>query len=147
MRRGRNVGGENALTTFAQRTGGRVFAPTLGAEMDSAFDQILRDLRTQYLLAFYPKDVPLTGDRFHLLQVSTRDPKLRVIARSGYYGEAQQGRCLGIFRFVHRACRGGPERRDRSSQEARAGEKSERPIKSNRAGDQGKEFPPPRSDT
>jgi len=87
---GRNVGGENALTTFAQRTGGRVFSPTLGAEMDNAFDQILRDLRTQYLLGFYPKDVPLTSDRFHTLQVATRNPGLRVVARSGYYGEAQQ---------------------------------------------------------
>ncbi len=87
---GRNVGGENALTTFAQRTGGRVFSPTLGAEMDNAFDQILRDLRTQYLLGFYPKDVPLTSDRFHTLQVDTRNPALHVVARSGYYGEAQQ---------------------------------------------------------
>ena len=87
---GRNVGGENALTTFALRTGGRVFSPTLGTEMDNAFDQILRDLRTQYLLGFYPKDVPLTSDRFHTLQVSTKDPGLRVVARSGYYGEAQQ---------------------------------------------------------
>jgi Ca-activated chloride channel homolog len=86
---GRNVGGENALTTFAQRTGGRVFAPTLGAELDTAFDQILRDLRTQYLLGFYPKNVPLTKDRFHTLQINlTRDPSLRAIARSGYYGEA-----------------------------------------------------------
>ena len=33
----------------------------------SAFDQILRDLRTQYLLGFYPKNVPLTKDRFHTL--------------------------------------------------------------------------------
>ncbi len=87
---GRNTGGENALTTMSLRTGGRVFQPTLGAELDQAFDQILRDLRTQYLLAFYPKDVPLTKDRFHQLQVAARDPALRVVARSGYYGEAQQ---------------------------------------------------------
>lgn len=86
---GRNVGGENALATFAQRTGGRVFAPTPGAEMDKAFDQIIRDLRTQYLLGFYPKDVPLTADRFHSLAVIVRNPELRVTARSGYYGEAR----------------------------------------------------------
>jgi Ca-activated chloride channel family protein len=86
---GRNVGGENALTTMAERTGGRVFAPTLGAEMDRAFDQIIRDLRTQYLLGFYPKDVPLTKDRYHSLKVAVRDSDLRVVARSGYYGEAQ----------------------------------------------------------
>jgi Ca-activated chloride channel family protein len=87
---GRNTGGENALTTMSLRTGGRVFQPTLGAELDNAFDQILRDLRTQYLIAYYPKDVPLTKDRFHQLQVSVHDPQLHVTARSGYYGEAEQ---------------------------------------------------------
>jgi Ca-activated chloride channel family protein len=87
---GRNIGGENALTTMAQRTGGRVFAPSPGAELDRAFDEIIRSLRTQYLLGFYPKNVPPTPDRFHTLQVSIADPKLRVSARNGYYGEARQ---------------------------------------------------------
>ena len=87
---GRNTGGENALTTFAQRTGGRVFAPTLGTEMDHAFEQILKDLRTQYLIGFYPKDVPLTSNRFHSLEVTVENPGLRVVARNGYYGEATQ---------------------------------------------------------
>ena len=87
---GRNTGGENALTTFALRTGGRVFAPTLGAELDRAFDQILKDLRTQYLIGFYPKDVPLTTNRFHTLEVTASPPGLRVLARNGYYGEAVQ---------------------------------------------------------
>ena len=74
---------------MAQRTGGQVFQPTLGAQMDHAFDGILRDLRTQYLVAFYPKDVPLTADRFHMLTVTAgSDPAWKVAARSGYYGEA-----------------------------------------------------------
>lgn len=85
---GRNTGGENALTTMSQRTGGRVFQPTLGARLDQAFDDILRDLRTQYLIGFYPKNTPLTKDRFHTLGVSVADPNLHVVARSGYYGEA-----------------------------------------------------------
>jgi Ca-activated chloride channel family protein len=85
---GRNVGGENALTTLAERTGGRVFEPSLGAALDQAFDQILRDLRTQYLIGFYPRNVPLTRDRYHMLQVNTTDNRLQVKARSGYYGEA-----------------------------------------------------------
>lgn len=89
---GRNIGGENALTTFAQRTGGRVFQPTLGAAMDKAFDGILRDLRTQYLLGFYPKNVPLTADRFHTLTLTAvgegTDPSWKISARSGYYGDA-----------------------------------------------------------
>jgi Ca-activated chloride channel family protein len=86
---GRNVGGENALTTLAAGTGGRVFAPTLGAELDRAFTDLIQDLRTQYLLAYYPKDVPLTKNRFHQLDVRVRNSQLRVSARNGYYGEAE----------------------------------------------------------
>jgi Ca-activated chloride channel family protein len=87
---GRNTGGENALTTMSQRTGGRVFQPSASASMDQAFDQIIRDLRTQYVLGFYPKNVPLTKERFHSLTLTTADPSLRVNARSGYYGESLQ---------------------------------------------------------
>jgi Ca-activated chloride channel family protein len=86
---GRNVGGENALTTLAAGTGGRVFAPTLGAELDKAFTDLIQDLRTQYLMAYYPKDVPLTKNRFHRLELRVRNPQLRVLARNGYYGEAE----------------------------------------------------------
>ena len=87
---GRNTGGENALTGLANGTGGRVFAPTLGAAMDRAFDQIIRELRTQYFLAYYPKNVPVTKDRFHRLEVQVNRPGLQVLARSGYYGDARQ---------------------------------------------------------
>jgi Ca-activated chloride channel family protein len=85
---GRNIGGENALTTLAAGTGGRVFLPTLGAELDRAFSDILRELRTQYLVGFYPKDVPLTKDRYHILKVAVQGRNLRVLTRSGYYGES-----------------------------------------------------------
>jgi Ca-activated chloride channel homolog len=86
---GRNIGGENALTFMADGTGGRTFLPTLGAELDRAFNEIVSELRTQYLLGFYPRNVPLTKDRFHKLQVRVTRPELRVSARNGYYGEAE----------------------------------------------------------
>jgi Ca-activated chloride channel homolog len=93
---GRNVGGENALTTLAAGTGGHVFTPNLGAQLDRAFDDILRELRTQYLIGFYPKDVPPAKDRFHTLKVTVPNTPanrgLRVSTRSGYYGEANEGR-------------------------------------------------------
>lgn len=89
---GRNVGGENALTGLARGTGGRVFTPYLGAAMDRAFDQIIRELRTQYFIGYYPKDVPLTKDRFHRLDVQVSRSELQVLARSGYYGDARQDR-------------------------------------------------------
>jgi len=85
---GRNIGGEHALEQFGRSTGGRVFQPTVGTAMDRAFDAILRDLRTQYLLGYYPKNVPLTRNRFHTVKVETTNPGLRVQSRSGYYGDS-----------------------------------------------------------
>jgi Ca-activated chloride channel family protein len=101
---GRNVGGENALTTLSLGTGGHVFLPTVGAELDKAFTHLIEDLRTQYLLAYYPKDVPLTKNRFHGLELRVRNPALRVLARNGYYGEAEgsSGRSSGKISVVPR---------------------------------------------
>jgi Ca-activated chloride channel family protein len=83
---GRNVGGENALTLMAQTTGGRLFAPGVNG-LDYAFADILSDLRTQYLIGYYPRGVPASKDRFHKIQVSLERPDLRVVTRTGYYGD------------------------------------------------------------
>ena len=85
---GRNIGGENALTFMAQGTGGRTFLPSLGKQLDKAFDDIITELRTEYVMGFYPHGVPLTTDRFHRLEVKCRRPELQVSARNGYYGDA-----------------------------------------------------------
>lgn len=83
---GRNIGGENALTQFAQGTGGRVFTPGERTALDQAFAEILLELRTQYLLGYYPRNVPATKDPFHRIQIRLRNrAELRVTARSGYY--------------------------------------------------------------
>jgi Ca-activated chloride channel family protein len=88
---GRNIGGEHALQFMAEGTGGRPFLPSIGAELDRAFGDIITELRTQYLLAFYPHDAPLARDPFHKLEVRVGRPELRVSARNGYYGEVEGG--------------------------------------------------------
>ena len=85
---GRHIAGEHALTGITQSTGGRMFTPGLNA-LDMAFEEILRDLRTQYLIGFYPKNVPLTKEEFHRLEIRVSQPGLRVLSRTGYYGETQ----------------------------------------------------------
>ncbi|HEX3876401.1 MAG TPA: VWA domain-containing protein [Bryobacteraceae bacterium] len=85
---GRNIGGENFLTFIAQGTGGRAFVPTLGAQLDKAFRDIIADLRTEYVLGYYPHNVPLTKNRWHTLQVGVKRPELQVLARNGYYGDS-----------------------------------------------------------
>jgi Ca-activated chloride channel family protein len=86
---GRNIGGEHVLTFMAQSTGGRAFQATLGSSLDRTFSDIISELRTEYLLSFYPRNVPLTRDRYHKLTVRVKQPDLQVSARNGYYGEAE----------------------------------------------------------
>ena len=57
-------------------------------ELDAVFSELLRDLRTQYLLGFYPRGAPPSKDGYHELRLKTTRPGLLVQTRSGYYGEA-----------------------------------------------------------
>jgi Ca-activated chloride channel family protein len=84
---GRSIGGEHALITMSQSTGGRVFFPSVGPALDAAFDQILKDLRTQYLLAYYPKNLPEIKGGFRPIQVILKSAELRAFTRGGYYEE------------------------------------------------------------
>lgn len=51
---GRNTAGEHALETMTDTTGGAMFYPDTPQELAAIFDRIDRELRTQYLLAYYP---------------------------------------------------------------------------------------------
>ncbi|HWZ32404.1 MAG TPA: VWA domain-containing protein [Bryobacteraceae bacterium] len=81
---GRNIGGEHALQILASDTGGRWFDPTL-AELDRTFEEILRDLRAQYMLGYYPKE---QSKGFHPVRVDLARKDLRAQTRTGYYGDA-----------------------------------------------------------
>lgn len=51
---GRDTGGEHALIQLSEDTGGKYFYATTLPELDQAFRTISDELRTQYLLAYYP---------------------------------------------------------------------------------------------
>lgn len=82
---GRNLGGEHALATLAAATGGRIFYPDSYEHLNDAFSDIIEELRTQYLIGFYPKDVLKQPQRFHPISIQLANPSLKVSARSGYY--------------------------------------------------------------
>lgn len=65
---GRNLGGEHALIALAEQTGGRYFYVDSGG-LDQAYQKLGEDLRTQYLLGYYPKDQE-PGRSFHRIQVT-----------------------------------------------------------------------------
>lgn len=83
---GRNLGGEHALQTLAASSGGRCFYPNI-EQLDQAFTEILRDLRAQYLLGYYPRDLPKDAPRFHPVKVEVKRRDLQAFTRTGYYGD------------------------------------------------------------
>ena len=74
---GRDLAGEHALITLAEQTGGKSFYADNG-NLDKAFAQVSDDLRTQYLIAYYPHN-QVPGVDFH--KVSVTIPR----AASGVY--------------------------------------------------------------
>ncbi len=71
---GRNTAGEHALITITDSTGGAMFMVDEIQQLDATFERIDRELRTQYLLGYYPTPVPPPGSHRHVtLQVKSGD--------------------------------------------------------------------------
>jgi Ca-activated chloride channel homolog len=85
---GRDIGGEHALIQLSQDTGGKYFYATSLPQLDDAFRQISDELRTQYLLAYYPSQ-RLSDSDFRHIQVTVggvpTDSGFKVRHRTGYY--------------------------------------------------------------
>jgi Ca-activated chloride channel homolog len=85
---GRDTGGEHALIQLSEDTGGRYFYATSTPQLDNAFRQISDELRTQYLLAYYPVR-RFSDNDFRQIQVTVQGTpeaaSLKVRHRTGYY--------------------------------------------------------------
>jgi len=93
---GRNTGGEHALIQISSDTGGKSYYAGNVSQLEKAFEQISDELRTQYLLAYYPVarraasdfreiDVNVHAHDAPEGQGSEEAEKLVVRARRGYY--------------------------------------------------------------
>lgn len=86
---GRNIGGEHALIQISKDTGGKYYYADSIADLDSAFRQISEELRTQYLIAYYPnRQVSEYPFRKIQVQLVKDDPVVKtyqVRHRAGYY--------------------------------------------------------------
>ena len=63
---GRNTAGEHALITITDSTGGAMFILDDMSQLNEMFDRINRELRTQYLLGYYPQPAPPPGSYRHV---------------------------------------------------------------------------------
>jgi Ca-activated chloride channel family protein len=86
---GRDLGGEHAMISLAEQTGGKSFYVSDGG-LDKAFARVSDDLRTQYLLGYYPKNQE-PGRAFHRLQVTIPRAAAGAFSirhRTGYYSDS-----------------------------------------------------------
>ena len=85
---GREIGGEHALIQLSEDTGGKYYYATSTSQLDDAFRQISDELRTQYLLAYYPSQ-RLSNSQFRRIQIGVSGvpdaSAYHVRNRAGYY--------------------------------------------------------------
>ena len=85
---GRDTGGEHALIQISSDTGGKYYYATSLAQLDDAFRKISDELRTQYLLAYYPAQ-RFSDSEFRRIQVELTSPPAggpySARHRAGYY--------------------------------------------------------------
>ena len=88
---GRDTGGEHAMITLSQETGGKYYYAD-AEHLDAAFQKVSEDLRTQYLLAYYP--IHRTSDSdYRKISVTLKEPPnahYNVRNRTGYYATPGQ---------------------------------------------------------
>lgn len=86
---GRNLAGEHALIQISKDTGGKYYYASGLNELDEAFRQISEELRTQYLLAYYPNrqvsDSPFRRITIEVTKTDADGKPYQVRHRAGYY--------------------------------------------------------------
>jgi VWFA-related protein len=76
--------GKKVLTRLAGETGGSMFEVTGKLPLAEIFNRIQEELRSQYLIGYTPPKEE-TKPGFHRITLRTKDKKLKVLCRSGYY--------------------------------------------------------------
>ena len=75
---------EQWLTKLTEETGGRLFLPTSFDELDSVYNQVADELRSQYVIYYTPQNANKDG-RYRAVKVKTSKPEYHVTSRLGYY--------------------------------------------------------------
>jgi VWFA-related protein len=80
--------GDSVLKKLSDDTGGSVIEVNRAKDTSAAFQQIARELRTQYLLGYTPTNTKHDG-AYRKIRVQVRNADYRVQARRGYYASTQ----------------------------------------------------------
>ena len=82
---------EGSLRKIAEQTGGRAYFPKHERDLRDAFEQIQRDLREQYLVAYSPSNKARDGSyrriEIQLINPALKQQNLKLNYRSGYFAK------------------------------------------------------------
>ena len=82
---------EGVLRKMAEKTGGRAYFPRHEGDLRDAFDQIQRDLREQYLVAYSPTNKARDGSyrkiEIQLVNPAFKQQNLKLNYRAGYFAK------------------------------------------------------------
>jgi VWFA-related protein len=81
---GMGYDGGSVAQKMTEETGGRVIDVHNEKTLEKAFDQISEELRSQYVLGYYPTNTKRDGS-FRKIKVEVTQPDTKVLARKGYY--------------------------------------------------------------
>jgi VWFA-related protein len=76
--------GEGPLRRMAEDTGGRMFRVDRRNTLESIYQQIQEEMRSQYTIGYTPSNTLRDGG-FRKVEIRTRNKDLKVQARKGYY--------------------------------------------------------------
>ena len=80
--------GDRVLKYLAEETGGRAFFPFSASDLAANFQEIARELRSQYSLAYVSTN-PARNGTYRAITIQPRDKGTRVRAKSGYFAPSQ----------------------------------------------------------
>ena len=84
---------KDSLEKLSNRTGGRAFFPASEPELQRAFAQIQEELRSQYVVAYSPRNKARDGARrdvkLEIVNPELRKQKLQLLYRQNYYAPKQ----------------------------------------------------------
>lgn len=75
---------EQLMTDLCTRTGGRIFSPLEDKEMKDVYAQVARELKSQYIITYIPKNLEHDGRLRHIKVFLTRSG-YAARTREGYY--------------------------------------------------------------
>jgi VWFA-related protein len=78
------ISGEGPMRKMADETGGRLFRVDRHWTLESIYDEIQRELRSQYAFGYTPTNSARDGS-FRKIEIRTKNKDLKVQVRKGYY--------------------------------------------------------------